>query len=123
MTGTGFGEASGCPQTCSKGDPLVFSKPLPFFTLCVSAHDDGNIVAATATVTYSVSTYFKILTPFISFLMRQLRYKNRVRGSLSVWWWATELNWIQTQLHMTVQYSEKFRSLAQCESVRLMALG
>lgn len=123
MIGTGFGEASGCPKTCSKGDRLVFSKPPPFFTLCDSAHDDGNIVAATATVTYSVSTYFKILTPFISFLMRQLRYKNRVRGSLSVWWWAMKLNWIQTQLHMTVQYSEKFTSLDQCESVRLMALG
>lgn len=49
MIGTGFGEASGCPKTCSKGDHLVFSKPPPFFTLCDSAHDDGNIVAATAT--------------------------------------------------------------------------
>lgn len=52
---------------------MVFSKLLPFFTLCDSAQDDGNIVAATVIVTYSVSTYFKILTPFISFLMRQLR--------------------------------------------------
>lgn len=71
---------------------MVFSKPLPFFTLCDSAQDDGNIVTATVIVTYSVSTYFKILTPFISFLMRQLRYKNRVTGSLSVWWWTMKLN-------------------------------
>lgn len=71
--------ASGCPKTCSKGDPLVFSKPLPFLTLGDSAHDDGNTVAATVTVTYSVSTYFKIQTPFISFLIRQQRYRNRVK--------------------------------------------